>query len=859
MKKLLFALPFTCLLSLYTSAQYQNNVSEFADKPADSYANFKNADGSPGVLIWGKAPLTDFGSRTFTMQPKGIRTLTQAPPPGVHPRIYFGPSELEEVRARVKNTRCGQAAWKNILCWTEMMKGRYNDKADYAQPDYQKGTFGGLHGRVPLYRLSIPRTKEAAYNQHPLAAATYKSLIDGTATNFPAYYWNTFSLEAFRCLIDNDAAAATQLASAVMTAMKIDQAKRDSVRAAKHITKPNEQPVGVAQLAFTYDFIYAWLSPEQKKAIHEELANCSWSHDNYGTFNGAESSRGNWATFSYWLHQVLSIEGEPGFNDLKVKGMYRGWRNLFTYGWFESGATYEGEAKNQLGMDGIIPFAKRQQMYGFDNLAAHPHLQAYAQNFLPHSVIPSQNGFIRYDLLGGSRSKVGTPNVCDLLGLKYLFPNDKRIDWVYRLLVKDDYSNVPDRPDGYFNALLFFAVFATDFDADNNNPEALQLPNTFFCGERALIMTRSNWNSKDALMLNMHTRQANGGHPFADRNAIMVAGAGRVWSPVQYNAFENSKQSVLTIDYKKQSEITPGQMLAFKDSLFATFCTGSTKYVWDWNNMEREKPGGKGYYTVEDVLQNKIDYPKNGNWELEPNTTNYFSYLKLPYPYLNVPRSQTPHWVLPKGAIRPFLRQPNYPVQYALRTAGIVRSTNAYALVMDDMAKDSALHHYDWVLTLEHDVQIWKTTKQKDGQLDILLTGNDPDQLEGWGKDSLPALYNGIPANNQAMLLVRVLNYNNQNDTLQPVINEWRATAPKAKDLPVRRLVIGADASKAAYKVMLLPYRYGMALPVTTWNKQRTLLTVKWSDGRSEVIDFSKCTNGNQRFSISQNKQTFYY
>ena len=130
----------------------------------------------------------------------------------------------------------------------------------------------------------------------------------------------------------------------------------------------------------------------------------TWSHDNYGTFNTATSSRSNWATFSYWLFEVLAIEGEPGFNDLKVRGMYRGWRNLLTYGWFQSGATFEGEAKNQLGMDGIIPFAMREKTYGFENLCGHPYLRAYATRFLPHSLNPMLDGFIKYDLLGGSRT-----------------------------------------------------------------------------------------------------------------------------------------------------------------------------------------------------------------------------------------------------------------------------------------------------------------------------------------------------------------------------------------------------------------------------------------------------------------------
>ena len=856
--KLLFIVSVFLFSSGYLNAQYINNQSPFAEKPADSYANFKNEDGSLGTLLWGAANPKDFGSRKVTSNYEGLRKIRQVPALGIHPRIYFGPAELPDIRERLKETRCGQESWKNIISWTEMMKGNYDDKAEYAQPDIWKGGFGGLHGRVPLFRLGIPRINGMAYNHNTIARDFYNKLADGTGVSFPNFYWNVFSLEAFRCLILDDRKGAKKLASAVMTALKIDQLKRDSLRLSKLMTKPNEQPIGSYQLAFTYDFIYNYLSPEQKKAIHDELAENSWSHDNYGTFNTAEGSRSNWATFSYWLFEVLAIEGEPGFNDLKVKGMYRGWHNLFTYGWFKSGATFEGEAKNQLGMDGVMAFAKRKDMYGFDDLSAHPYLKAYAKKFLPQSIIPTLNGFIRYDLLGGCHSRTGGASICDLLGLKYMFPDDKTIDWIYHVSMNDKYSNVPDRPDGYYNALLFYAIFATDFDSSNNNPVALNLGNTFFCGERALMMTRSNWTSKDALMLNLHTRQANGGHPSSDRNAIMLAGAGRVWSPIQGGyAFDNFKQSIVVIDSKPQDEHTPATMVAFKDEPLATFAAGDAKYAWDWNNKEQEK--GKGYYTVTDVEAGKVQMPKSGNWELEPNSVNYFSYLKLPYNYLNIPRSESPHWLLPTGTIRPFLRQPNYPVLKAFRTAGIIRYDKPFAIVVDDIAKDDQIHHYDWILTLEHDLQIVSITQINEHEMDIILTGQDPEQKEGWAKDSLPAKYEGKLAINQSMLLVKILNINNIDPRRKVNIEEWRSHVLKSQESPVRRLIITSESISPNFKVMLYPFRNGTELPKTIWNLNRTKLTVKWKNGQNQEITFTENVDGRTRIKVTSDKQIFQF
>ncbi|MFP5039916.1 hypothetical protein [Parasediminibacterium sp. JCM 36343] len=834
------------------SIAFAQTISPFADKPADSYSNYTDINGKPGLILWGSLKPNDFGSRNVLLDQTNVRKLRQVPAPGIHPRVYFGPEDLPDIRKNLKETKCGQEAWKNILSWTEMMKGKYDDKDFYAQPDVIKGEFGGLHGKMPLWRLGVPRVKGEEYNHNSLALEYYNKLADGSARSFPPYYWSVFSLEGFRCLIDNDGLAAQKLAKVVVTALKVDVAKRDSLRAANNITKPIEQPVGTYQLAFTYDFIFNWLTPEQKKIIHDELAQTTWSHDNYGTFNTAEGSRSNWASFSNWLFEVLAIEGEPGFNELKVKGMYRGWRNLLNYGWFKSGATYEGEAKNQLGMDGIIAFAKRLKMYGFEDISGHPYLQAYANHFLPHSVIPTQDGLVKYDLLGGSHAKEAGFTSCDLLGLKYMFPNDKKIDWVYRTVVGEDYSNIPVRPDGfgYYNGLLFYAIFATDFDVTNSNPAKLGLGNTFFCGERALMMTRSSWDTKDALMLNMHTRQANGGHPSSDRNAIMLAGAGRVWSPVQgIHAFDNFKQSVVVIDKQPQVEYTPATMVDFKDEAFFTFATGDAKYAWDWNWKEYDYK--RGLYTAEDVRGNKIPLPKG--WELENHSINYFSYTKLPYAYLNVPKSESPHWIFPDGAIKPVMRQVNYPVKKAFRTAGIIRSSKPYALVVDDISKDENTHHFDWILTLEHDIQIVKIDKANDKEMDILLTGNDPKQLTSFGKDTLEGILEKgakIPEK-QPMLLVRVLNADNAG---QPVIQEWRSNIPKSKYGPIRKLIIPADAVSPAYKVLLYPYRNGDELPKTSWDKSHTKLTVKWVNGEAQVIGFVENESGRTVLDIKSKK-----
>lgn len=836
-------IPALLFLSATVCAQgaFDPAASPFAKKPCDSYANYKDESGKPATLLWGSAPFEDFGSRSVTFDPAGVRKLRQTPAPGVHPRIFFGPDDLPDVRKRLRESRCGREAWKNILSWTEMMKGLYDDTQDYAKPDRWLGGFGGLRGRVPLFRLGIQRESgKPGYNKNALAAATYQSLVDGSAKDFPPFYWNTLALESFRCLIDQDSPAAKTAAKAAITLLKIDQAKRAADP--KPQGKTPAQPVGAFQLAFIYDFLFNVLTPEQRKLIHDELALGTWSHDNYGTFNTAESSRSNWATFSYWLFEVLAIEGEPGFNDLKVRGMYRGWRNLLTYGWFQSGATFEGEAKNQLGMDGVIAFASRQASYGFENLSGHPYLQAYARNFLPHSVNPMLTGFHKYDLLGGSRASGAGFAPMDMIGLKYMFPKDKNIDWIFRKAVGEDYENVPDRPDGYFNALLFFSIFSTDYDAGDADPAKLGLGNTFFCGERALMMTRSSWD-KDAMMLNMHTRQANGGHPFSDRNALMVAGAGRVWSPNGYASFHTAENSTVCIDGLSQNEIVPGRCVDFVDAAQASFMVGDVKYTWDWDWKRLEKNGG--YYTLADVQSDKVAIPPG--WQPVINSVNDFAFTKLKYAYLDWPQFSYAHWILPKGALSPYVRQPKLPVSKAFRSAGLVRGSQPYAVVVDDIRVDDSVHHYDWTLALESDIQIASVAKQSDGTLDVILTGSDPDQKTPRAKTPLPSAMDAGAAipNGQPMLLVKVLNrtLDPSKPAAAPEILELPNLADPKKYSPIRRLVIPADAVAPDFKVILVAFHQGQVPPAIAWDARKSVATVN-AAGMKDTIAFAPAISG---------------
>jgi hypothetical protein len=233
---------------------------------------------------------------------------------------------------------------------------------------------------------------------------------------------------------------------------------------------------------------------------------------------------------------------------------------------------------------------------------------------------------------------------------------------------------------------------------------------------------------------------------------------------------------------------------------------------------------------------------------LETRTPNDFAYTKQPFAYLDPPMSKNPHWLLPDGAVRSVVRTANTRVRYAFRTAGIVRGDHPYALVVDDIRKDSMRRGYEWIMTLEPDIQIVSVTPGPSGQIDILLTGDDPGQKLPRAKEDLPPQRDPsspIPGG-QPMLLVRLLQ--REHETSQgeapPRIDVVRDDTPKSLVGPVRRLVIPAKSVEPLYKVLLYPHRKGEALPATTWNDDKTRLTVDFPKVTKDEIVFNKSASG---------------
>jgi Concanavalin A-like lectin/glucanases superfamily len=796
-------------------------ASAYGDKCVWSYSG---SDPLPWTMFRPK----DFGSAKINFNSNGVTSVGTVPPPGIHPRIFFSPEDLPTVRKRLKEDPAAQAAWKLILAYSHALNLTYDEKADYAQPDWANGSFH-VHGRTDqVMRIGgYGANREDYYGllSSGKPTETFENPKSGGKSR-PSGFFFVAAVEAFRCLIDDDAAGAKKLAAAVETSVKFEQerrAKEDKPVKPGQPPRPSTPRYDASQLGLIYDFIYNWMTPDQKKLIHDELVLLSAWVDGYGTFSHAETSRSNWATFSYQVWDTVAIEGEPGFNDLKFLGLYRGWRNFLTYSFFNSGCAYEAEGKLLFGLDAVVAFDRIAPKYGLPLLSQHPLIRDHYGKFTALSILPTQdNRYVIFDILGGMGGKLCTPQ--DLVVAHYIFPNDKTIDFVYRSMVGEDFRSLP-MPSHSWNNLITDAIFATTYHPENT-PEKLGIPLTFFCGQRALMMTRSSWDT-NATLLTMHVRGASGGHPYADRNGIMIAAQGRPWVTIPFKDGKSWQCSTVTFNGCEQSSTTPGRVVDFVDNPLATFMVGDSKYCWDWvwGGADKNKRGQA--VTRKDVDEGNIELGKTRkSVEL---TFNDFAYTKVDVLDYSQPMKYSGHWLGPDGTLRSYYKMVNNPVIKSFRTAGLVRGVHPYVLVIDDIQHDALPALYEWHLSLPSD--LIKVEKQPSGAQvgDFFLAA----------KESLDE--KGLPVAGSPLLLVRVLD------------QKGRPEEPRIIDVNPQVLTLGTRAVTPAFKVLIHALRAGDPIPQTTPLRDGKI-EINFPD-QKDVLNFTDGSTGKTDLTIVREGQ----
>lgn len=592
------------------------------------------------------APVETIRTQSF---PDGtaVRALSPAPPPGVHPRIFFSPHDLPELRRLATTSPARRAAYEAL-----------------------RKTVSGT--------LDSPTTPEGR-----LLAAIAKGETPSPALFAAAPKLGyALHLAAIDAQITNDENRGTLLGK-LLSAYGEDQLR--------HWSRP-EDPIGLHNgwsndFCFAYDFLAPWMSEDQRAPARKFIVKMMDGINLFTHDWPAHMRMWNWAGLHvYQGVGSLAIEGEDGWDPKLWNQAREISRDFCRYNIHESGALTEDLTYFTLGMQGtgtaMIAMAKR----GDADIWATGSNISKLKYHLANQIHPWGKGFMSHQ--DGS----GDGFYATWTLLKYMYPTDPLIDHGWRERVGPDYQNYGPANDAGTRA-WFMVLFNTEYLENPVPPTEWKLPTTYFCPKRSYLVARTDWTA-DALKLDFEakTDYPTVGHNHADANNFTFAALGREWATeAGYHAAAGHLHNNVVIDGRSLSGWpTPGgHWVDLVDTPEATIgvSDASHAYTWQWSNS------GFG------VENHPPEIP--GKWELEtlPEVVE-FSRAQAE----SGKGSQT---IFEHHG--PIIRAEWNRVEKAFRTAALVRGKHPYALIVDDIRKDDQTRLYQWAMQLPADLEIIKT------------------------------------------------------------------------------------------------------------------------------------------------------
>ena len=846
------------------------------------------------TYAWADYDPATFGNDNLVQEFSDVRTLSHAPEAGVHPRIYFNPDEFQAIKNRLGTTKAGQEVMKHIHAYTTLLRlgnANYNRKANYAVDDFGNARIDNV-GKWDSHDIY-----DKLITEDPAA-------LDGVDNKKRYLLASIMALEAFECYIragetDTDTdlsynARAADLAKAMnfWASLVIDDA---------NLYPNNYHYLGGIHMAMCYDLNFNSMTTAQQDQVRAALAKIIWENPIYGTDTHYYSTTSNWVGLnSFQLIINFAIEGETGYNPELTKRYMRTYRNFLNHGWYDSGVGYEGLGKNYQMVTSLVAAARR----GY-SLLGHPKLKAYGNNFLPAITQPYGYAFTGTDVWGGSgwNTKVGGYkfNASDVIGLKWTFPDDEKVDFVWRNYIGKHYTvnstgyvyqSIYPATSGYHNYLLLAGILADDYedtkDWETHNQAALQ--NKSFLGpERGLAILRSGF-TEDDLMLHFHARQDMGGHTHGDRNNVALSGLGRIWLRYTYgSAFQETQYHSCMLINDLGVKITPrdgakarqpSRLLHFAETNKMATVSGDATYAYSWEWEWQGRPAGSDH-----------SWLGTDGWEKVTETWNDFRYQAGNQDFHELPFYDFGHWTS-AGQLERLIKRPYNPMQKVYRTAAIFKDCQPFVIIADDVQKDSDVHNYKSLLQTANDLSITSTVVnlQADNyRNDVILSEAEGDRKllvrvlnnQGQCVNNLITGTTVFEGNNRANNTIESAALINSNQSVRYLAgqsitlksgfhaannsnfiakieastctNNSPATLETVTpgingNSPITRLIVQTNDTVAAFKIMLFPFREGEALPVTKWNVAKDELTVICEDNEQKIA-FSE-VDGSTRMEV---------
>ncbi len=716
--------------------------------------------------------------------------ISPVDPPGTHPRIYFGPSDLPDIRRRLKETQNGRSRFSALKTIVEGRLGEF-----FAEPDQPLPLFYAPKGMQSVAELKAGLTADDFTWQNKELTGPY-------------------TLEAFRCLIENDGEHARRLIEMLVRQAEVQQWYMAHIPEAKNANwqHPTHTLMGRRSTAIMYDLLYGWMSEAERAVVRKTIAqavNGKWATG----LDAVYGVRGhNWACWvaGDLMINAMAIEGEDGWNPGLMErclDFYK--RYLFTAVAPRDGSPFPGMAKHSVTAGKVMALSRR----GVPLLAV-PALYNHYRQYTLHHFQPFGGFQVVDDLLGGSLHRVW---VKDLSTIFFFYPKDPVLNYVYRRATGEDFSIHDVDENAYqYTSPLVGLITADDWSgpADpDDHVEQLGLNNeTSKLFNNNTFSARSGWN-REASFLWFWPRML-GGHALPARGTFVFSALGREWATYDDQALSQThprNHSVITLDDDLPTDEWGKVIRHEETALFSSVTADLT-----------------GPYSHQQPLF------LDKNWFRPASERN-------PYPWDDVPEALNPQWLMGNYPVvaaplfdwEAFRRQRETwrPEGFlgAYRSATLVRGDPPYALIVDDFQKDEASHTWTWRLALNRD--LGSEVVYQWNRLEI-----DAPALPGVSENGVYDVIVAEPGTDRR-LLVRLFRCAEvpRIGLTGPVVT----ANPKGRGRVsngLNRLEFTVEGPLADFAVMLYAFREGDALPsfqrdgerfIFKWPGQEDLLTLK--------------------------------
>ncbi len=706
----------------------------------------------------------------------GTRVLSELPPLGTHPRVFFTADELPRIKRRLETTRFGKKFKPTVLSIVQQVRNRYGRLAALQQED--------LTAKVIEEHMTPNEGRNIQWGVASVYAAAYD---DAELKDFMARVITNHG----RILL-----AAKRLG--------IDGPSR--LWETTNFSVGESWTIGAAGLAVSYDVLYREMSEQQRSIVRKAIATATKGRTPYGT----RLPKGFGASNHFGYHGDLAvllcaIEGEEGYDRPTYENIRRILLDYWEVGHTDLGAAHE-DAYMQLalraGSRGLMALARRG-----DTIFA---TEKY-RNFLDYVALEFEP-FPGGAFVGGASGSMAEelyPTFA-IIG-RYMYPEKPAANFIYRHTLGDDYTR-RIRWQGH----LDYLIFGGDWDGPESRQQMLRdsgLPLTRFYPVRGKLVFRSDW-STDALQFTLDARGDAFliGHDKVDRGHFTLSALGRNWAANGwFSRFQASdRNSLVHIDGKAQGWKAPSVRLQHHNTT-PVAATGSAdlKYAYDWQWSPPWPSKEDGRYSAAGWEPERSD-PRDLGWpsDLAPDW--------LPEQIFGSDTgyaTKTPagNWMR---------RRPYNPVLRAIRATAAVRGQHPYAIVADDIQKDDKEHSYSWYMQLPSDLEL-KSHRGRD-----FILGEVDERVA-----------DGKPALGSRRLLVRVLQANATTGELTGRVESYVAHVDRRRgtNTLAKRLILEIQATAPNFKIMLLPHVVGQLLPVTTWEESGRKLRVQWDDQQDKV------------------------